>query len=231
MPRPCYELHDVVAGYGRRGALSTPVLEVPALRIERGARWAIRGPSGSGKTTFLRLLNRFDDPLSGTIEYEGTPLENKNPVELRRRVMLVPQLPVLFDGNVEANLQTVPRGVDPPTTRMQQAALEAAGLEIEPRSARDARTLSIGQQQRLCIARALVRQPDVLLLDEPTASLDADAANALIGALSRREWEALRLPPTLIVATHDAAVVAGLATDRAAIRDGRLIVEEQSAHA
>jgi putative ABC transport system ATP-binding protein len=155
------------------------VLRDVSLSIPYGST-ALLGPSGSGKSTLLRLLNRLADPDDGVVRFHGTDVRELDPLELRRRVGLVPQLPAPVPGTVADNVQFGPRlegrEVDPePSVRL--AGLDASFLD------RDASRLSVGEQQRVMLARALALEPEVLLLDEPTASLDADATAAVEHAL------------------------------------------------
>ena len=165
-----FELRDVVAGPQDAPILRGVSVDVPC----RGVT-AVAGPSGSGKSTLLRLLNRLDDPLSGTISWEGRSIVEWEPGALRRRVAMVFQRPPLFGGSVLDNL----RIADPSITRDGAvAALDRVGLEGEllDRAATD---LSGGEAQRMCIARALLTEPAVLLADEPTAALDGAARRTI----------------------------------------------------
>jgi putative ABC transport system ATP-binding protein len=157
-------------------------LEIPARRVT-----ALIGPSGAGKTSLLRLLNRLEDPDSGEIAYLGRPLADYPVRELRRRVGFVFQIPVLFSGTVRDNLLVACRvhGEEPddPEARMR-AALEEA--ELEPALLdRPGDQLSVGQQQRVTVARVLMTRPEALLLDEPTAALDPETAERLMATVAR----------------------------------------------
>jgi putative ABC transport system ATP-binding protein len=194
-----FELEDVCLTRG-----GAPVLEHFSARIEEGAT-AITGPSGSGKSSLLRLLDRLADPDSGRILYRGTPLGELDVLELRREVGLVPQLPALVGGTVEdsldyaaglgpSRLEAEPR---PPTAEL----LDLAGL-APSYGTRDTAQLSVGEQQRAMLARALALRPRVLLLDEPTSALDAAATEAVERALAGlRERAGL----SIVVVTHDPA--------------------------
>jgi putative ABC transport system ATP-binding protein len=190
---PCvlFELHDVVLHRGGRRVLDSVDARLPA-----GAT-AVVGPSGSGKSTLLRLLNRLADPDAGSVLYRGRPLADHDPLELRRRVALVPQLPALLDGTVGSNVAYAARlaGVDGAAGR----CLRLAGLD-PGFAGRDVDRLSVGEQQRAMLARALAQRPDVLLLDEPTAALDHRARDAIEATLAelRRELEI-----SLVVVSHD----------------------------
>ena len=144
------------------------------LSIGDGAT-AVLGPSGAGKSTLLRLLNRLADPDSGTVRFRGDDVRELDPLELRRRACLVPQLPAPVPGDVEHNVcfgaALAGREVDP------GGPLEAAGLDSSY-AEREASRLSVGEQQRVMLARALALEPEVLLLDEPTSALDEGARAA-----------------------------------------------------
>ena len=132
----------------------------------------IWGPSGAGKSTLLRLLDRLLDPDEGVVRYRGDDVRGLDPLALRRAVALVPQLPALVARTVEENVAFGPslRGTEVDVARL----LVLAGLDAAY-APREAGSLSVGEQQRVMLARALALEPDVLLLDEPTAALDADA--------------------------------------------------------
>jgi putative ABC transport system ATP-binding protein len=186
-----FELREVGLDRGGR-----PVLDSFTARIPEGST-AIVGPSGAGKSTLLRLLNRLADPDRGEISYRGRPLEACEPLALRREVSLVPQLPALLEGTVESNLSYASglagESLDPERT------LRLAGLD--PSFAdRDVTKLSVGEQQRAMLARALAQRPSVLLLDEPTSALDHAARDWIEAALAelRRELEI-----SIVLVSHD----------------------------
>lgn len=141
-------------------------LDIPAAGVT-----VLAGPSGSGKSTLLRLLNRLDDPVSGEVRWQGRPLTEWDPTELRRCVAMVFQRAPLFPGTVLDNLR-----VALPDVSDERAVhvLEHVGLSGELLR-QDADTLSGGEAQRMCVARALLTEPAVLLADEPTAALDRSA--------------------------------------------------------
>jgi putative ABC transport system ATP-binding protein len=186
-----FELSDVSLIRGQRRVLDSVRAAIPT-----GAT-AIVGPSGAGKSTLLRLLNRLADPDSGTIAYRGRPLEQYDPLALRRQVSLVPQLPALLEGTVGSNLAYAAglAGKELDAGR----SLGLAGLD--PGFAeRDVAKLSVGEQQRAMLARALAQGPAVLLLDEPTSALDhatRDAIEATMAEL-RRELEI-----SIVLVSHD----------------------------
>ncbi|MEM8745686.1 MAG: ATP-binding cassette domain-containing protein [Actinomycetota bacterium] len=165
-----FELVDVVAG-----PPDAPILRSITLTVPCDGILAVAGPSGSGKSTLLRLLNRLDDPTSGSISWEGRRLDEWDPTELRRRVAMVFQRAPLFPGTVRDNFR-----VALPDVSEDRAAhvLEHVGLPAEMID-QPADRLSGGEAQRMCFARALLTDPAVLLADEPTAALDVGARHTV----------------------------------------------------
>jgi ABC-type iron transport system FetAB ATPase subunit len=135
---------------------------------------AVVGPSGSGKSSFLRLLNRLDEPTSGTLYFEGEEYRQIPPRELRRRLGLVTQRAFLFPGTVADNVGFGPRqrGEDLAVHEIHRLLLQVG---LSGFSGRIVAKLSGGEAQRVSLARALANWPTVLLLDEPTSALDQDA--------------------------------------------------------
>jgi putative ABC transport system ATP-binding protein len=176
------------------------VLRGLSLSIEPGAT-AVVGPSGCGKSTLLRLLNRLADPDEGTVRFHGEDVRELDPLDLRRRAVLVPQLPAPLPGSVADNVRYGPalhgNRVD------ARRPLEQAGLDPSYAD-RDAGRLSVGEQQRVMLARALALDPEVLLLDEPTAALDDRTKNGVEETLARLQCS------TLLV-THERAQAERLA--------------------
>jgi UDP-glucose/iron transport system ATP-binding protein len=190
-PRVLFELRDVSLSRG-----DTLVLESVTAEIQDGAT-AIVGPSGSGKSTLLRLLNRLAEPSAGAISYRGRSILEYDPLTLRREVSLVPQLPALLDGTVESNLRYA---ADLAGRKLDVGrCLGHAGLDARF-AERDASKLSVGEQQRAMLARALAQEPRALLLDEPTSALDHDARDAIEATLIALRSE---LDIALIVVSHD----------------------------
>ena len=186
-----FELRDVGLDRGGRA-----VLDGFSARVEEGAT-AIVGPSGAGKSTLLRLLNRLADPSRGEIRFRGSPLGSYEPLALRREVALVPQLPALLDGTVESNLRyAADLAGEPPAV---EETLRRAGLD--PSFAdRDVAKLSVGEQQRAMLARALAQRPAVLLLDEPTSALDHATRDAVEATLAKLRSESNL---SLVLVSHD----------------------------
>jgi putative ABC transport system ATP-binding protein len=186
-----FELQEVGLDRGGRAVLDSFSASIPE------GSTAIVGPSGAGKSTLLRLLNRLADPTRGYIYYRGRPLDSYEPLALRREVSLVPQLPALLDGTVASNLSYA---AELAGEQLEiDETLRRAGLD--PSFAdRDVTKLSVGEQQRAMLARALAQRPAVLLLDEPTSALDHAARDTIEAALAelRRELEI-----SIVLISHD----------------------------
>ena len=174
-----------------------PIVTGFCARIPREGLTAVVGPSGSGKTTLLRLLNRLDDPDAGTVLFDGRDVRDYDVLELRRRVQLVGQVPVTFPGTVADNLENGDGAA---------ALLTRVGLD-PALAGREADRLSVGEAQRLALARALAREPDVLALDEPTSALDP----ASKGGIERLVRELADAGLTVVMVTHEPRHAAELA--------------------
>jgi putative ABC transport system ATP-binding protein len=145
-----------------------------SLDVERGSVVAIVGPSGAGKSSFLRLLNRLDEPTCGTVYLAGQDYRDIHPTELRRRVGMLMQAPHLFAGTVAHNVRFGPR------QRGETLSSDAIGelldgVGLAGFADRAVNNLSGGEAQRVSLARTLANRPQVLLLDEPTSALDEKA--------------------------------------------------------
>jgi putative ABC transport system ATP-binding protein len=193
-----FSLRDVSVDRGGR-----PVLRNLSLDLAEGAT-AVVGPSGCGKSTLLRLLNRLADPDAGAVRFRGRDVRSLDPLALRRDVALVPQLPALLPGTVADNLRFAARLAE---TEIDGEVLVRVGLD-DSFADRAATRLSVGEQQRAMLARALVQRPSVLLLDEPTSALDPAARDAVEATLRRLRAE---LGLSTVLVTHDPAQAERLA--------------------
>ena len=183
------------------------VLRDVSLVVPEGQVTALIAPSGAGKSTLLRCMNRLLAPDSGEVLLRGRDIREMEPRVLRRRVGLVAQVPVMLPGTVRDN---VLYAIDDPPPRLAERVLDAAGLD--PAFAdRVARELSGGERARVALARALARDPEVLLLDEPTAALDRDTATRIGATLRDLAGSGL----AVCLATHDLDLAGAVADRRA----------------
>lgn len=204
--------------YGDRLAL-----EIPHLEFEAGKIYALVGPNGAGKTTLLRLLNLLDQPTHGSIYFRGKEIDSSSPraLDIRRQMTLAMQTPVLFHTSVYRNVAyglTV-RSYDKKRKKEAvSAALDMVGLAgFEHRKARQ---LSAGEAQRVVLARALILEPRVLFLDEPTANVDR--RNVQIFESLIRQVNAER-GTTIIFTTHDLSQAYRLTHRVISLLDGRIV--------
>ena len=195
-----FSLESVTAARGGRAVLHGLDLE-----IELGVT-AVLGRSGAGKSTLLRLLNRLADPDEGTVRFQARDVRELDPLELRRRASLVPQLPAPLPGSVAENVRFGP-GLAGRTADVARC-LELAGLGADYAD-REASRLSVGEQQRVMLARSLALEPEVLLLDEPTSALDEEARAGVEATLAMLVRE---LGVSAVVVTHDRAQAERLAS-------------------
>jgi ATP-binding cassette subfamily B protein len=200
-----------------------------SLTVRAGEKVAIVGPSGAGKSTLFHLLLRFYDPASGVISFDGVPIRDADPREVRARIALVPQESVVFAASARDNIRFGRPGAD--DAEVERAAGLAHATEFirrlpggfEAQLGERGVTLSGGQRQRIAIARAILRDAPLLLLDEATSSLDAESETLVQTALE----ELMRHRTTLVIA-HRLATV--LSCDRIMVLDqGRIV--EQGTHA
>jgi len=204
-----FEFEQVMVVRSGRRVLDEVTASVPAAGIT-----VVSGPSGAGKTTLLRLCNRLEVPDAGTICYRGQALDALDPLVLRRRVGMVFQRPTPFPGSVAANLAVAhpEGGAEELAMALDRVALDPGLLDQE------ARTLSGGELQRMCLARTLVTRPETLLLDEPTSALDAQPKQVFEN--TARDLAAQGI--TIIWVTHDDAQARRVADRTYQLRDGHL---------
>ncbi|NLW62941.1 MAG: ATP-binding cassette domain-containing protein [Syntrophomonadaceae bacterium] len=200
--------------------VSREILRDINLTIPAGKILTITGPSGSGKSSLLMLLNLMRDATTGRILLDAEDIRRLDVLELRRRVGIVFQKPYLFKGSVEYNILLGPRlrGINPgfsPGQLLEQVGLSPSILQQE------ATSLSGGEQQRVTLARTLANSPEVLLLDEVTASLDSNSAR-FIEDLVRELCREHGL--TVVWVTHDPEQVERVGDNNVMLVEGRLLV-------
>jgi ATP-binding cassette subfamily B protein len=202
-----------------------PVLSGVSFRVRPGEKVAIVGPSGAGKSTIFHLLLRFYDPLSGVVSFDGVPVADADPMELRRRIALVPQDAVIFAATARENIRFGrPEASDQEVERAADIALAAEFIQRMPQKydtpvGERGIMLSGGQRQRIAIARAILRDAPLLLLDEATSSLDAESETLVRTALER-----LMQHRTTLVIAHRLATV--LTCDRILVMEHGNLVEQ-----
>lgn len=215
MNAECVTLRNLLVKRGGRVAL-----EVRELSVRKGEVLAVIGPNGAGKSTLLLTLARLLKPERGEIWFNGQPASAGSDLAYRRRIALVLQDPLLFDASVYENVALGLRFRGWPERKIRpkaEAWLERLG--ISPLSERRASELSGGEGQRVSLARALVLEPELLLLDEPFGALDPPARARLLDDLGKILPES---HTTTIFITHNLGEARKLAGRMAVIMDGRL---------
>ena len=221
--RGAVEFKDVSFEYP--GRPNAPVLNHVSFRVAPGEKLALVGPSGAGKSTVFQLIQRFYDPVAGTVSFDGVSVTEVDPAALRSRIALVPQDAVIFGTSVRENIRF--GRPDATDADIEKAAAAAHASEFirrlpdgyETQVGERGVTLSGGQRQRIAIARAILREAPLLLLDEATSSLDAESETLVqqaLGGLMRNR--------TSIVIAHRLATVQNC--DRILVIDHGRIVEE-----
>jgi iron complex transport system ATP-binding protein len=212
----------------RYHAAAPLVVDGVTLAIERGDLVGVLGPNGSGKTSLLRLLSGTRTPSSGTVRLHGTPLERQSRRDIARRVAVVPQEVELAFEYTALEIVLMGRHAHlglfqvegPADYRIAREALAATGTDHV--ADREFHTLSGGEKQRVVIAAALAQSAEVLLLDEPTASLDLgfqlDIANLLLQLNADRGV-------TMVVSTHDLHLAASICRTLVLMRRGRVLAQ------
>ncbi len=211
-----YELRDVAQVYEKR-----MVLEIPALDIAAGAILGLRGHNGSGKSTLLRMLAFVERPARGTLRFDGEDVTHGASLAKRRQACMLGQEPFLLTrsvrGNVAYGLEM--RGEHGVTDKVDEA-LELVGLPPTSFAHRSWSALSGGEKQRVALAARLALHPKALLLDEPTASLDAKSAVLIkSAAFAARE----RYGAAVVVSSHDSAWLDSVSDAMVELYEGRLV--------
>ena len=180
-----------------------PLFTGVTLTLRKGGLYLVQGPSGAGKSTFLRMINRLEEPFAGEILFKGRPLSSYSPPLLRRSVLYVQQTPTVIDASVRDNLllpfsfKNNAHLEQPENERLKTLLsdflLQGVGLGD------NALTLSLGQLQRICFIRGLLLSPEVLLLDEPTSALDRESGQVVESMVERLNRES---GLTVLTVTH-----------------------------
>ena len=216
MAPPLLTLRNIRVRYG-----AATVLDLPALDVHSGETLAVIGANGAGKSTLLRVIGLLERPTSGSVCFSGEAATAQNSFTLRRRTATVLQAPLLLDDTVYSNaaLGLKLRGFD---RKQIQKKLESwlERLGIADIATRSARTLSGGEARRTSLARALVLEPELLLLDEPFSALDTPTRKKLLNDFK----EILRLSDAaVVIVTHDVHEAVALAKQIAVLSRGKLV--------
>lgn len=213
--------HVGLVRHDRQGKETTILTDI-SFSARQGEITAIVGPSGGGKSSLIRLINRLDDPTTGKIRLDQEDLMRLDPLKLRQRVAMVLQKPFMFEGTVLDNLQRpfifrnepLPAGEDQEVRRVMELVRLSSNL-----LGRDAQTLSLGEQQRVNLGRALITGPQVLLLDEPTSALDRPTGDRL--AVTFHDICSLQRLSVILV-THDLRLANNIADYLIYLEGGRI---------
>jgi putative ABC transport system ATP-binding protein len=201
-----------------RAVVGKVLVDNISVQVQRGEVLAVVGPSGSGKSSFLRLLNRLDEPTGGTVRLNGQDYRELAPQELRRRVGMVMQAAYLFSGTVAENVAFGPRQRGVKCAEQIVTLLQRVGLSGY--QDRDVSQLSGGEAQRVSLARTLANAPETLLLDEPTSALDDSAARGIedlvLGIIRERRM-------TCVIVTHNIAQARRVADRTMILEAGKLV--------
>lgn len=201
-----------------------PAVNDLSFEVQSGELLVLIGPSGCGKTTTLRMINRLEEPTSGTISIDGRDIHRYDPIQLRRGIgYTIQQTGLLPHMTVEQNIELVPRLLkwDKPRRRERTRELLAmVDMEYDTFAHRYPRQLSGGQQQRIGVLRALAIDPPVILMDEPFGALDPISREVLQTELKRLQ---ARLRKTIVFVTHDIDEAMRLGDRVAILRDGQLL--------
>lgn len=201
-----------------------PALDDVSIQIEEGAFVTILGSSGCGKTTLIKMVNRLYEPDKGHIRLFGEDIREQNPVELRRKIGYVIQQVGLFPHmTVEENILTLPKIFKWDKTKCQEKTAEMlrlVGLNPEEFRHRYPAQLSGGQQQRIGLARALIANPSLMILDEPFGAIDAINRESLQNELKRIHEQSQK---TFLFVTHDIREALKLGTKVLIMNEGKIL--------
>jgi putative ABC transport system ATP-binding protein len=197
------------------------ILDIKNLHIMKNKITCIVGESGSGKTTLLKLLNKMLSPDEGKIFYNGRSIRDMNSIELRRKVVMLSQVPLIFSGSIRDNLLMGLKFSEKPlvSDTILYNILEIVNLHKDLEETAD--KLSGGEKQRLSLGRILLIDPDVYLLDEPSSSLDEDTEEVIIEKLVSHTKSANK---TLVMVTHSKRIAKTFADNIIEIKQGKIVI-------
>lgn len=196
------------------------ILNIEELTIPSGKVTSIVGSSGSGKTTLLRHLNKLISPDSGNIFYLNEPINTMSSVDLRRKVVMLSQNPVIFTGTVKENLLTGLKFSEKPYPVDKELEIVLEMVELKKPLSANADELSGGEKQRLALGRVILMNPEVFLLDEPSSALDEETENLIIGKLTSFVKANNK---TLIMVTHSKGIALKFSDNIIEVSNGRVV--------
>lgn len=199
------------------------ILSIDSLIIPGQKITCIVGQSGSGKTTLLRLLNNLISCDNGEIYYNDISLNDIEPIKLRRKVVMLPQTPLVFPGTISDNLQIGLRFCEHPPVSNDVLIKTLEKVHLNKKLTDDANLLSGGEKQRLALGRVMLLEPDVFLLDEPSSALDETTEHILIRNLVKHTKENNK---TLIMVTHSISMAETFADCIIHIEEGKVTNKE-----
>jgi putative ABC transport system ATP-binding protein len=201
------------------------ILNIEKLDIFQNKITCIIGESGSGKTTLLRLLNNLVSCDSGDILFMGKNINDIDPIDLRRKVVMLPQIPAIFDGNIRENLLIGLKFSEKSMVGDQELRKVMQIVECQKELTDNADKLSGGERQRLALARIMLLDPDVMLLDEPSSALDDETANIVIKNMANY---AKQNNKTLVMVTHSKEIAEIYGEVIVEIKKGKLNNEKRA---
>jgi len=195
------------------------ILDIDYLEIEGNKITCIVGESGSGKTTLLKLLNKLISPDKGEIYFKGRPLKDWDTIEIRRKVTMLPQNPIIFNGNIRDNLLIGLKFSEKPLVKDEKLKEILELVSLKKELDESAQNLSGGEKQRLAIGRILLLDSDVYLLDEPTSALDEGTEEKVMKAVIEY---IKRKNKMLVVVTHSEKIASNFGERVVEIFDGKV---------
>lgn len=196
------------------------ILQIDDLVIEDYKVTCIVGESGSGKTTFMRLLNKLISCDSGKILYNNQDISNIDSIQLRRNIVMLPQTPTIFPGDIKENLLIGLKFSEKPLVDDDKLCDVLKFVNLNKNLNDDSDSLSGGEKQRLALGRVILLDPDVFLLDEPSSALDEETENVIIEKLISYTKSTKK---TLIMVTHSKKIAQTYSDNIIQIHDGRIL--------
>jgi putative ABC transport system ATP-binding protein len=201
------------------------ILEIDSLEFPDNKITMIIGPSGAGKSTLLKFLNNMVSVDSGTILYKGEDINQLNPVELRREVIMLAQNAIIFGGSIKDNLEIGFRLTEEAIPEEEELKKVLKVVHLSKGLTANTQSLSGGEKQRLALARVLLLNPKVLLLDEPSSALDQETERLVIETVVNYVRDKGK---TLIMITHSKDIALEYGDKIITLQEGRVIGEEEN---